>query len=85
MTHWFRTGTLDFSQDHELTITICNKITERFNVFNLTSLYFLASVWNFGSDKTEEKEEDKTQKTTKIRRGTIEGSLRLKKSTMKFV
>ena len=76
MTHWFRTGTRDFSQDHGLTVTICNKITERFNVFNLTSLYFLASVWKFGSDKTEEKEKDKTQKTTKMRRGTI-GLIRL--------
>ena len=34
--------------------------------------YFLASVWKFGSYKTKEKEEDKTQKTTKMRRGTIE-------------
>ncbi|CAH3192000.1 unnamed protein product [Porites evermanni] len=42
-------------------------------------------VWKFGSDKTKEKEDDKTQKTTKMRGGTIEGSLRLKKSTMKFV
>ena len=83
-THWFRTGTRDFSQDDEVTIT-SNKITESFNVFNLTSFYFLASVWKFGSDKTKEKEEDKTQKTTKMRRGTIEGSLSLKKSTMKFV
>ena len=85
VTHWFRTGTRDFSQNDGLTITICNKITESFNVFNLTSFYFLASVWKFGSDKTKEKEEDKTQKTTKMRRGTIEGSLSLKKSTMKFV
>ena len=85
MTHWFRTGTRDFSQDDGVTITICNKITESFNVFNLTSFYFLASVWKFGSYKTKEKEEDETQKTTKMRRGTIEGSLSLKKSTMKFV
>ncbi|CAH3140173.1 unnamed protein product, partial [Porites lobata] len=42
-------------------------------------------VWKFGSYKTKEKEEDKTQETTKMRRGTIEGGLRLKKSTMKFV
>ena len=61
------------------------KITGSFNVSNLTSFYFLASVWKFGSHKTKEKEEDKTQKTTKMRRGTIEGSLRRKKSTMKFV
>ena len=85
VTHWFRTGTRDFSQNDGLTITICNKITESFNVFNFTSFYFLASVWKFGSDKTKEKEEDKTQKTTKMRRGTIKGILRLKKSTMKFV
>ena len=71
MTHWFRTGTRGFSQDDGVAITICNKITESFNVFNLTSFYFLASVWKFGSYKTKEKEEDKTQKTTKMRRGTI--------------
>ena len=70
MTHWFRTGTREFPQDGGL--TICNKITESFNVFNFTSFYFLASVWKFGSYKTKEKEEDKTQKTTKMRRGTIE-------------
>ena len=57
----------------------------RSDVFNLTSFYFLASVWKFGSDKTEEKEEGKTQKTTPMRRGTVEGSLSLKKSTMKLV
>ena len=89
VTHWFRTGTRDFSQDDfsqddGVTIT-SNKITESFNAFNFTSFYFLSSVRKFGSDKTKEKEEDKTQKTTKMRRGTIEGILSLKKSTMKFV
>ena len=85
MARWFRTGTRDFSQNDVVAITICNKITESFNVFNLTSFYFLASVWKFGSYKTKEKEGDKTQKTTKMRRCTVEGSLRLKKNTMKFV
>ena len=41
------------------------KVLRRSDVFNLRSFYFLASVWKFVSDKTEEKEEGKTQKTEK--------------------
>ena len=42
------------------------QVLKRVNVFNLTSLYFPASVWKFGSDKTEEKEEGKTQPVQKF-------------------
>ena len=34
----------------------------------MTSFYFLASVWKFGSDKTDEKEEGKTQPVQKFNR-----------------
>ena len=44
------------------------KVLKRVNVFNLTSFCFPASVWKFGSDKTEEKEEGKTQPVQKFKR-----------------
>ena len=54
------------------------------NVFNLTSFYFLGSFGSFAliNKKERRRQNTKDAKTTQRKRGTIEGSLSLRKSTV---
>ena len=60
------------------------KVLKTVNVFNLTGFYFLASFGSFAliNKKERRRQNTKDAKTTKMKRGTIEGSLSLRKGTV---